>query len=381
MNGVLRRLSTNRQPETAAEDNTHSRLIHRLDGMFGELRSVFRELLQRPAGIVTPGTVRPVLQFGEAALVDSQRGSVLLALPRAKAADAGRVAAFIKRRADNHVSIQTTDGAAINGLYTRIDGMTQMGLHELFWDGSGWWMREPAARVRPHDTRRIPVGLWQFSGATGGTTDLTDSSGNGYTLTVETGTSRPTRLTPHLHGFFFDGSTTLWHNSSVAALRLTGNMTFQCLWALDVGVASAPLVSHLATGETEVTNSLYQFGHGAALNDVDFLSESGLGVNAAATLNTGWAPPGHLCHVGFTRTSGVVQAYLNGRVWGSPSAALTTPTGGADGRLRLGGSATVRCRGSMASAVLIARALTAAQMKEDFHFTLGQAFGFASEYT
>lgn len=371
------RLTTSRQdarkPATAERD--FARLFEEVKGDLGRMFDRFRERLYPGQEIITPATERPVLRLGELALVYTANGAVTLYLPSAKSSDAGRVAAFLKQFENFHVNIQTTDGSLINGSYVYVHGLTQLGMHELLWDGVGWWFKEPAARVRVHDTSFLPLGLWQF---TDPNNLLADTSGNGYDLTVETGTSRSGFIWGDRGGFYFDGLTALWYNVSEAALRLTGDMSFFCLWSNHTAVNSSSLVTHGDAGELETGNLLYRLGY-ATYPDLVFTSESGAGVDASHSVTSLISMPGQIAHVGFTRTSGVVQFWHNGVPFGAASAALTTPTGGSTGRLRLGGSVATRANGMMTSAMLLSRALSAAEVRRAYNMTLGLVLGFVVE--
>jgi hypothetical protein len=373
----MRSLSSRTQLDTSTPEvlkRDLGRLVESIDEMFGSLGSFFRERLYRDR-IISVGDTRPGLKFGALSLVDTGGGNVTLYLPKALKSDAGRVLGFVKRYANNHVNLQTTDGSLINGFYDRIEGMPQLGVHELLWDGSGWWIREPAARIRSHDLRHEPVGLWGF-----GAGSLVDSTANGFDLTVETGTERYAYISPTLLGFQFDGSTSLWYDVSEATLRLLGDMTFECLWMQDDAVNSGGFISHEAAGETEATNCLYLLQTGGTYPSLAWFSESGLGVNASYTSTYGHPTRGALCHLAVTRTSNVIQFYVNGRPYGNASTALVTPTGGADSRLRLGSTLAVRSKGIMASAKLIASALTAAQIRAEYQLCMGWSFGYLNEF-
>lgn len=367
----LRRLDT-RDPDVAARDQ--GRLVQELDGMFRQLDSRYGERLYRGDRIITPDTERPFLKFGELPLVDTSTGNVRVYLPRGKASDAGRVLGFVKRFSNRDVTVHTTDGSFINAHYSYYDNLCQTGIHEFLWDGSGWWFREPYARVRPHTTRHEPVGLWDFGAGT-----LADSGVNDFDLTVETGTERYAYLAPNLLGFQFDGSTSLWYDVSESKLQLTGDMTFECLWVMHAVVNSAALVSHEASGETEATNCLYLFGT-QTFPALQWFSESGGGVNASFVSGYGHPTIGLLTHYAVTRSSNVVQIYVNGRIYGAASSALVTPTGGTDGRLRIGSSLLVRANGIMGSAKLIGTALTAAQIRAEYNHCLGGAYGYLNEF-
>lgn len=229
-------------------------------------------------------------------------------------------------------------------------------------------------KVRLHDTTHSPVGLWQLQG------DLTDSSGNGYTLSVGAGTEQYVPISETVQGHLFNGSTYLRRATAEAALRLTGDMTIELLvmWLIDppgVGVntsASGPaLVSHGDNGETPATNNLYTLGPrpGGGLR---WLSESGSGTNAIYDL-TGSMPAHVLHHLAAVRDSNVVTFYWNGSPIGT-SGSLTAPTSGTDGRFCLGnifngGSEEPTC--IMSSVKVIGSALTASQVQAEFERTLG----------
>lgn len=381
MKSDLSRLSTHRRLDTtdpATADRDLGRLSGTLDELFRSLDGVFRRRPQRTPTVITSNTDRPVLRFDEMALVYTVDGAATLYLPRATSRDAGRVCAFLKQFENFHVNLRTTDGSLINGSYPLVHGITQLGQHEVLWDGAGWWIKEPAARVRVHDTSFRPTGLWQF-------TDpddlLADTSGNGYDLTVETGTERSTYISGDRGGFYFDGATSLWYDVAEPLLRLTGDMAFFCLWANHTGVTNASFVSHGAAGETEATNQLYQFRYGT-YPGLAFTSESGGGVDATHTDANLISLPGQIAHVGFTRASGVVQFWHNGRKFGDPSAVLTTPTGGADGRLRLGSAgaaAPVYINGAMTSGMLLNYLPPDAECRRAYNMCLGQVLGFCVE--
>lgn len=377
MSEPIRRLKTSQYRHASGAEMAQD--VSRLYGEIIDERDAavraFAERLYRSTGqVVTAAIERPVLRFGELAVADTRPGDVAFNLPRAKASDGGRFLGVLKRYNNNAFNLQTLDGSLINGSYQRVENFTQLGLHLFFWDGFGWWFLEPAARTRLPEPTPDTVGLWNMAG----NAELTDSSGNGFTLTVETGTLFNTRLDAHLHGVYFDGSTALWHNVSEAALRLTGDMTFLCFWVNHTAVTNARLVSHEANGALEADNCLYSFGYGTYPNAV-YRSETGASVSTSHTAATLLSMPGQLTRVGFTRISGVVQFWHQGKKIGAASSAFTTPTGGSSGRFRLGASSTVRTNGAMAGALLAGTGWSDAQMIADYQRTMGLVHGFVSE--
>jgi hypothetical protein len=226
-----------------------------------------------------------------------------------------------------------------------------------------------------HDTTHSPLALWQLDGG------LTDSSGNGYTLTVGAGTERYAPLSDTLSGFHFDGSTYLIHDVAVEALRLTGDMTVEMLvkWLIDppgYGVnddtTSCSLVAHGINGETEATNTLYSIGTRPTGGGLYWISESGGGTNATYDIDCE-VPTGVWHHLAVTRASGVVSIYQDGALLGA-SSTLTTPTGGASGRLVLGAlgkDSTERPTCVLSSVKVVGSALSAAQIRAEVQRTIG----------
>lgn len=229
--------------------------------------------------------------------------------------------------------------------------------------------------VSQHDTTHGPVGLWQLDG------DLLDSSGNGYDLTVGSGTEQYAPLNSTDSAAFLDGSTYFVHDVEVAALRITGDMTFECLVqflvdppgeGVNATTTSPSLIAHGAAGETEATNTVYAFGPRASAPGLTWVSESGGGSNAQRNVDAE-IPCGVWVHLAVVRDSNVVRTYMNGALLDT-SGALTAPTGGATGRLVLGALANGSSENPtclIASAKLIDSALTAAEIKAEVQRTLG----------
>ena len=374
----IRQLNTE-TPETSRRDQ--GRLVQNLDEMHDQLPNDYVERWRPSRGVVTVATVRPLLRFGELTVVDTTVGGDLgsselfLYLPRARPSDAGRRIQFVKKYALQSIRLLPTDGSLIN-TFSSWGGMHQIGLHEIWWDGGAWWVKEPGARVRRHGLEHQPLALYQL-GATNG---LADFSGHGRTLTVQAGTARYTYIHPSLQAFRFDGATSLYYNVADTALQLTGDMSALFLFLLETAADNDVFFSHTQTGETEATNQLYALKFSTAPT-IQWLTESGAGVNATADLTNFGMHVGQLCHVAVTRASGVVTLYLNGKTWGTASSALTTPTGGGDGRLRIGaddglGGGGNFIAGAMTSFKLIGSALTAGQVAAEYNRTMGPAFGF-----
>jgi hypothetical protein len=251
-------------------------------------------------------------------------------------------------------------------------GMTQIGMHEIWWDGSAWWVKEPGVRIRRHGLEHQPLGLWQPSSVN----FLEDFSGNGRDLTVEAGTELYGFLHPSLSGFKFDGSTSLIYNVDDTGLRITGDITLEFLFMLQGTANNAVFMSHMALGENEAENHLYCLKFGT-LPALVWFTESGAGTDATSNLGSSTVQLYQLMHVAAVRSSGVIYLYLNGELANTPGSALTTPTGGSSGRLRIGADAGGNyITGIGTSFKVIGSALSAAQVAAEYNRTLGPAFGF-----
>lgn len=344
-------------------------LIHSLDQSYAPR--------WKPGDVYTALSSRPQLRFARLDTIDTRDGSVRAYLPLAKPKDAGLAVGFIKQIATGAVHLQPAAGALINGL-SKLESLTQVGFYYLLWNGSSWWVREPSARVQAHPLTPDTLGLWQLTQRS-----KADSSPNGRDLTVETGTERYSYISGTLGGFYFDGLTTLWYNVADAALRLTGDLTFMCLFMLEAVTAGAHWFSHSGSFASELAADNQLFGlryHPTTQPTVSWLQESGAGVDAFKDFANNFAPLGQVAHIAARRTSGVVRLDLHGRIWGTVSAALTTPTDGSGGRFRLGGDSATRIKGVMASAQLINRSLSDAEVMAARNYTLGGAQGYIDAF-
>jgi len=94
----------------------------------------------------------------------------------------------------------------------------------------------PGARgtALPHDLTHSPVGLWQFDG------DLTDSSGNGFTLSLGAGSTQQfVEMAPGLQGAWFNGTTFYERTSTEATLQIPGPITIEFIY-----LPTAPVLDH-----------------------------------------------------------------------------------------------------------------------------------------
>lgn len=228
------------------------------------------------------------------------------------------------------------------------------------------------ALVNYHDLTHNPVGLWQLNGS------LADSSGNGFTLTVENGTIRYGYLASGVRGALLLTSN-LIYNSFTSTLAIAGNVTVEALIYLAAYSASQKyLVTHANNGETSADNCLYGVDMLFTNGRIGYFAEAGTGtdITYVPTIATTERPPLSPFHFAMTRISNVVQFYINGRPWGAASSTLTTPDGGGSGRFRIGGPGNVGGpEGVTASVKLVASGLTAAQIAAEYNRTLGGFYG------
>ena len=223
--------------------------------------------------------------------------------------------------------------------------------------------------VQLHNTSFSPVGLWQFDG------NLNDSSGNGFTLSVFSGTERYATLLPGLKGVLLIDSS-LEKATYASALAITGNLTIECFLSLPYYSSSTAkwLIGHEDSGETPADNCLYSIQMLTATNRLGFFSESGSGVDASYEL-TDVLPPTTLCHFAMTRISNVIRFYVNGRPFGSPSGTLTPPTDGTDGRFSIGSRSLNAPDCTLASLKILNVGLSASQIAGEYNRTLGTLYG------
>lgn len=233
-----------------------------------------------------------------------------------------------------------------------------------------------AGAVNLHTTTHSPAGLWQLQN------DLTDSSGNGLTLTAIAGTARYTDIfSSGKRALYLQDGLTVGRSAFTASLNILGDLTIECLLHVITNNVATGVVSHGASGETEATN--YSYAAQFTTTTFQYLHEFSTGTNQ--TLNTtNLVPPRRLSHFALVRASNVVQFYLNGRTFGAASGTLTAPTGSTSGRFRIGASEGLGSPGGtgapnmISSVKVIASALTATQIKAEYNLTLGSFFGFVN---
>lgn len=210
--------------------------------------------------------------------------------------------------------------------------------------------------MNPLGLAHAPVLLCDF-----GQRSLEDHSGNGLYLA---GTHSFREVSPQV--WELAPGSDVSRPSYDAALALTGDMTLEVTGTFYAAPSAAIFASFTASGETTATNTLWLGGAHSA-TQLRWLHEHGSTGTDDQLLSTN-APealPGPGCdfHVAWVRSGGVVQAYLNRRPWGAPSAAFPAPTGGTSAALRVmfGNSAF-----GLRSLKVIPSALTRAQVEAEY---------------
>lgn len=239
--------------------------------------------------------------------------------------------------------------------------------------------------LRYFDRTHSPVALWNFDNT------LADASGNGFDLSVEAGAAAfadivPGRAALRLPiGARFGRATT-------AALLLQGAMTIEAIVQCDnsppapATATSMAIAGYGGSGETEPANFQWLLSMSSTTtasipqNLVSFW-ENAAGVDVLFnTSGPQSLPPIHnIMYVASTRSAtGVMQSYVNGTTFNAPSAALPLPTGGSTARVVVGVSSptsVVVDSFVIMSIKIIARALSAAEIRAEYNFAMGPRFG------
>lgn len=233
-------------------------------------------------------------------------------------------------------------------------------------------------RINYLDVLDGPIGLWNFDA----------------TLTAVVGPNLSSAAGSHAFTDAYPGTRGIWLNTGVrlqaaatAALVLTGAMSCECIlqmqgdppldWICGVGGldngASANNVSwamRLPSGTIPRTfGTLWETGSGT---DVAFSSASANGSSSEPFIH-------QVVSLGFSRSSGgVVQPYLDGRPFGSPSAPLSPPTGGASGIFTVGGrnGQTANQQVLLLSIAVYDRARPPSEWMASYNRSVGNGLGF-----
>jgi hypothetical protein len=181
------------------------------------------------------------------------------------------------------------------------------------------------------DTTYNPIALWNFNGV------MTDSSGDGYDLSIGSGTEAYTMIR-NLKGFYFNGSTYL-SRAYTAALSPIGAMSFEMLINFGISTSIQGICANGNNDSSESGNSTFtlQTGPGASsFVTITYQHEYGSGTSVAYNFIAN-PTKFDLCHLAVTRSSDgtIVKIYYNGALI-ETSSALIAPTGGTTGAFRIG---------------------------------------------
>jgi hypothetical protein len=242
-----------------------------------------------------------------------------------------------------------------------------------------------------HEVITGTVGLWQGDGSrldTGGSSfdlSLQDPGSGTYDLYGD--------LWPGYVGFanVATGFRGVYRDATDAALRITGDMTIQAVCVIGyAAVLDRWIFAHGVDGSdgTEANNHVYglKYSSNAIAAGLEWHQENGAGNDtnfspgsansSASTPRPALPPHGQPFYLSVTRTSGVVQIYINGKPWGPASNALTTPTGGTNGKLYLlCDSAGSPFNGMLASVRILNVTRAAADILADYNEIMGPVFG------
>lgn len=232
------------------------------------------------------------------------------------------------------------------------------------------------------DTSVTPVALWNFDEGDGIT--FSDSSGNGYDLSVISGAVLWTDPIPGVRGVVLNRAPTIIGRTTgdLSGLRITGDLTVEMILYL-TGADGVDFYLTQGGGETnEATNTLYQIrindGSGSGLAPrLSYHSTTGAGVTAQNFDDTSrMAGTGIFAHIALVRSASQVTFYMNGQVHAGPSVGLTGPTGGTSSTFRLNGYSGVTNNSNYAvtSIRICNYAFTAGQVETAYNSTVGAKY-------
>lgn len=212
------------------------------------------------------------------------------------------------------------------------------------------------------DLTHTPLALYHFDRT------LDDASGNGFDLT---GVATFREVTPQ--EFELAPGSDPARPVRDTALALTGDITVQVIGRMYATPSAHAFASFTASGESLATNTLWQFGPQTAAA-FRWLQEYNTSGTDAAFISTGTneALPatGVPFHAAAVRQGNVVTFYLNGRQYGTASAALTAAAGGTTSLLRVMLGATSF---GLQGLKIVGSALTPAQIVDEYTRTIGGA--------
>jgi hypothetical protein len=362
-----------------------------------------------PGEILRPKNGQVSLAWGQQNRVDVGASTGLAKLPAIRPELIGQPLYLSKLSPSGVVSVKAS-GKAADGVSTPlVDGSPTgiqrraAGLSAFMTDGQNWYSTlsadsaaaggvSPASAsgavgvIQLHDTTYNPVGLWQFQG------DLNDSSGHGFSASVDAGELGYEVMAQRLLGARFNGLRLSGPSATLLALR--NDMTIEFFGSFEDQGPVGSFAAVPAAGTTGIAIS-YTGGTSDVASDVNYLyqisfpdvrriqwfSEHDVGVNDTfVPSQMVMPPPGQLFHCAAVRQNSRVQFYLNGAPYGTLSPSLFAPTDGANSRLWFGGvsgtgTPTVGNNFSLASVKLIATGLNADAVRGEYNRTLGPYLG------
>ncbi len=224
--------------------------------------------------------------------------------------------------------------------------------------------------IRRHEADSDTVGLWQFDG------DLTDSSGNGYTLTLSSGYENYADMWPGTRGILLTGAQRLTGPGNGSKLYIAGDMTIEYLVLQHRYVSSSRVtVSYdWAYGTPSQYNTQYAFGQSPTYGGLSYRHRTGSGVTVSTEADH--FPNLLVSHLAVSRRSNYAYIYHNGALVGSADVS-PGPTGGESCIFVIGYYLDYYAPACILGSVKVCDVgYTEDQVKGEYNYTLGEAFGY-----
>jgi hypothetical protein len=224
-----------------------------------------------------------------------------------------------------------------------------------------WEVIPPGVQISKFPNDLDPFALYNFEG------NLLDTSGNGRDLTA--GASNYIDIFPGFVGREINSGAPATRNDQ--AFNLPGDITILSMIQANDYVG-ANVLAFRGIGGTQALNYIYSFGPYAGTRQLQFFSETGIGVGTTFNGTLRQLPFIHnLVWLGMTRIGGVVQYWINGRKNGVPSGVIATPNGGTSSVLITGEVG----EGAIGAIKFWDRGLSDAEMAQQYNVTMGRVFG------
>lgn len=202
--------------------------------------------------------------------------------------------------------------------------------------------------------------------------DFVDASGNGFDIPL-TASHFFRRVYEGIVGFSSAASAS--RATSDVVLRDTDDLTVQVLCILRSTPSQNYILSFSAAGETEPSNYIWSVQL-TDQNRLAYFSEHLAGLDDAyfaAPANRGLPSAGVPFLLTMRRRSNVIQFFVDGVPFGDPSPVINAPTGGTSGVLTFNQGASSSF--DVFGIEINSRALTDAEIRESYDYTLGDEFG------